>query len=225
MNKPSSGALIFFMKWGCKGHWGHGGCWGCRGHWGCRGSKVWKITTEDFRVIQVLEFSFILMFWKKYWFGRFMKYHIEICHIFLSEAVEASRCDFFENWWMKLKWPNLLKPLGTIIQQNHWSFYPSEPFSFGNFNMIHPVFRVLYLILIINGWKWEGGFLQLTIFKTLHIVAIWQYFVLWVIMNTVFYIVLSKNHFINHFSYLFVVLLNETWYCLQLYGIHLICNF
>ena len=25
-------------------------------------SKVWKITTEDFRVIQVLEFSFILMF-------------------------------------------------------------------------------------------------------------------------------------------------------------------
>ena len=40
-----------------------------------------------------------------------------------------------------------------------------------------------------------------------------------------FYIVLAKNHFINHFSYLFVVLLNETWYCLQLYGIHLISNF
>ena len=59
-----SGAVICLMKWGCKGHWGHGGCWGCRGHWGCRGSKVWKITTEDFRVIQVLEFSFILIFWK-----------------------------------------------------------------------------------------------------------------------------------------------------------------
>ena len=60
----SSQSVMFLMKWGCKGHWGHGGRWGCRGHWGCRGSKVWKITTEDFRVIQVLEFSFILMFWK-----------------------------------------------------------------------------------------------------------------------------------------------------------------
>jgi len=63
MIQPSQ-SVMFLMKWGCKGHWGHGGCWGCRGHWGCRGSKVWKITTEDFRVIQVLEFSFILMFWK-----------------------------------------------------------------------------------------------------------------------------------------------------------------
>ena len=45
---------------------------------------------------------------------------------FLSEAVEASWCYFFENWFMKLKFPNLLKPLGTIIQQNYWSFYPSE---------------------------------------------------------------------------------------------------
>ena len=62
----SSEAVIFLMKWGCKGHWGHGGCWGCRGHWGRRGLKAWKITTlEDFRVIQVLKFSFILMFWKK----------------------------------------------------------------------------------------------------------------------------------------------------------------
>ena len=30
---------------------------------------------------------------------------------FLSEAVEASWCYFFENWFMKLKCPNLLKPL------------------------------------------------------------------------------------------------------------------
>ena len=52
---------IFLMKWGCKGHWGHGGCWGCRGHWGCRGFKAWKITNEDFGVIQVLVISFILM--------------------------------------------------------------------------------------------------------------------------------------------------------------------
>ena len=34
---------------------------------------------------------------------------------FLSEAVEARRCYFFENWLMKLKFPSLLKLLGTII--------------------------------------------------------------------------------------------------------------
>ena len=49
------------------------------------------------------------------------------------------RCYFFKNWWMKLKFPNLLKALGTIIQQICQSFYPSEPFSFDHFNMIHPV--------------------------------------------------------------------------------------
>ena len=49
---------------------------------------------------------------------------------FLSEAVEARRCKCFENWLMKHKCPNLLKPLGTIDQKKHWSFYPSEPFSF-----------------------------------------------------------------------------------------------
>jgi hypothetical protein len=38
-----SGSAIFLMKWGC---WGH---------WGCRGSKAWKITTGDFRIIQVLK--------------------------------------------------------------------------------------------------------------------------------------------------------------------------
>ena len=61
--QPSK-SVMFLMKWGCKGHWGHGGCWGCGGHWGCRGSKVWKISTEDFRVIQLFECCFILMFWK-----------------------------------------------------------------------------------------------------------------------------------------------------------------
>ena len=35
--------------------------------------------------------------------------------IFLWEAVETSRYFFFENWLMKHKSPNLLKPLGTII--------------------------------------------------------------------------------------------------------------
>ena len=37
----------------------------CRSQWGCICSKDWKITTEDFRAIQVIKFSFILMFWKE----------------------------------------------------------------------------------------------------------------------------------------------------------------
>ena len=58
---------------------------------------------------------------------------------FLSEAVEDSRCYFFEDWFMKLKIYNLLKPLGTITQQNYWSFYPSELIYFAFFTMRHPV--------------------------------------------------------------------------------------
>ena len=58
---------------------------------------------------------------------------------FLSEAIEDSWCYFFENWFMKLKIYNLLKPLGTIIQQNCWSFCPSELIYFAFFSMRHPV--------------------------------------------------------------------------------------
>ena len=59
---------------------------------------------------------------------------------FLSEAVEASWCYFFEKKFMKLKFPNPLKPLDTIIQQNYWSFYPSQMIYFALFNMRHPVY-------------------------------------------------------------------------------------
>ena len=72
-----SGSVIFLMKWGCWGHWGHWGCWGCRGHWGCKGSKALKITSDDYNVIQVHEFSFILMFWKQIFFVRIMKHQVE----------------------------------------------------------------------------------------------------------------------------------------------------
>ena len=63
-----------------------------------------------------------------------------ILALFLLEAVEASRCYFFENWWMKLKCPLLLKPLATIVQKNSQSFYPLEPFRISHFTMRHPVF-------------------------------------------------------------------------------------
>ena len=36
---------------------------------------------------------------------------------------------------MKLKIPNLLKQLGTMIQQNYWCFYPSELIYFALFSM------------------------------------------------------------------------------------------
>ena len=138
MIQPSV-SVIFLMKWGCIGHWGHGGCWGCRGHWGCRGSKALKITSEDIKVIQVVEFSFILIFWKQLFLGRIMKYQDEFLAPFLSEAVEARVFYFFKNWLMKLKCPNLLKPLDTIIQENYQPFYPSEPFKITPFQMRHPV--------------------------------------------------------------------------------------
>ena len=76
MIKPQ-GSINFMSKWGCRGHWGHWGCWGQWGHWGCRGFKAWKITTDDFRVIQELELSFIFMFWKQVFLARIMKYHFE----------------------------------------------------------------------------------------------------------------------------------------------------
>ena len=56
-----------------------------------------------------------------------------------GEAVEYSGCYFFENWFMKLIIHNLLKPLGTITQQNYWSFYSSELIYFAFFTMRHPV--------------------------------------------------------------------------------------
>ena len=58
---------------------------------------------------------------------------------FLSEAAEASQCYFFGNWLMKLKCPILLKPLDTMIQENYWPFYPSEPLRITRFTMRHPV--------------------------------------------------------------------------------------
>ena len=64
-----------------------------------------------------------------------------ISHHFQLQRVEASQCYLFENWWIKLKFPNLLKPLGTIMQQNYQFFYPSQPFSFIHFNMMHPVLQ------------------------------------------------------------------------------------
>ena len=70
--------------------------------------------------------------------------------LFLSEAVKASWCNFFENWLMKHKSPNLLKPLDTIVHQNSQFYYPSELFSFHHFTMRHPVLNVILHLMIEN---------------------------------------------------------------------------
>ena len=67
--------------------------------------KAWKITTEDFRLIQVLEISFISMFLDKKIFGGIMKYQVGSL---LFEAVEVSLCYFFENWLQMSKYHNLM---------------------------------------------------------------------------------------------------------------------
>ena len=85
------------MKWGCRGRWGHWGCWGCRGHWGCKGSKAWKITTDDCRVIQVPWFSFILMFWKQFFFVRILEYQVELWHFLCWRLLRPANGTFLKT--------------------------------------------------------------------------------------------------------------------------------
>ena len=76
---------------------------------------------------------------------------------FLSEAVEARQCYFFENWWMKLI---LSKPPEATSYHNFkkcWSFYLSEPFSFTHFIMRHPVYIFLVYLDYVRASKIKEG--------------------------------------------------------------------
>ena len=92
-----SGSGSSWMKWGCWGHWGHRGCWGCWGHWGCRGSRAWKITTEGFRLIQVLDLSFISMFLGKKFLGGIMKYQVGFKHVFCLRLLRSAYVTFLKT--------------------------------------------------------------------------------------------------------------------------------
>ena len=59
----------------------------------------------------------------------FVKQNLLILATFLSEAVEDSWCYFFENWFMKLKIYDLLKPLSAITQQIIDLFTPQTWFT------------------------------------------------------------------------------------------------
>ena len=106
MIQLSRSGSFFWVKedfWGCGGQWGCRGRWG---QWGYRGSKAWKITNEDFSH-PGLEFSFILMFLKKNLNKEMSCWTLAL---FLSEAVEARRCYFFEKWLWHPKIPYLSIP-------------------------------------------------------------------------------------------------------------------
>jgi hypothetical protein len=138
MIKPS-GSVIFLMKWGCRGHWGHWGCWAHWGHWGCRGFKAWKITIEDFRVIQAFEFSFIFMFWKKVFWVESWNMILD----FSTFSVGGCWGQPILLFWKQTEETQMSKPPEATRHPNlikYWSFYPSEPFSFNHFTLIHPVY-------------------------------------------------------------------------------------
>ena len=137
MIQPSQ-SVMFLMKWDCKGHWGHGGCWGCRGHWGYRGSKVWKLTTEDFRVIQVLEFSFILMFWKNIDLVDSWNIILKFTTFFVGGCWGQLMLLF---WKLVDETQMSTAPKATSHHSSRisQSFYPSEPFRISHFTMRHPV--------------------------------------------------------------------------------------
>ena len=79
---PNIRISIFLIRWGL---------------WGCKGSKVWKITTDYCRVIQVPEFSFILMFWKQIFFVRIMKYQVEFWHLLSWRLLRPAYVNFLKT--------------------------------------------------------------------------------------------------------------------------------
>ena len=105
-------------------------------------AEVLRSRKSLLRTLESSRFLNSALFW---WFeknidlGRFLKYHIEIYHLFCQRLLRPADVTFFENLWVKLKCPLLLKPLATIVQENFQSFYPSEPFTLARFKMRHPV--------------------------------------------------------------------------------------
>ena len=59
-------------------------------------------------------------FFSSLWNGSSqIQFFTDIWYPFCQRLLRLVDVTFFENWWMKLKCPNLLKPLGTtIIQEN-----------------------------------------------------------------------------------------------------------
>ena len=58
---------------------------------------------------------------------------------------------FFENWLMKLKFPNLLNHSSS---KKSWSFYPYESFSYVHFIMIYILYYMKCTGKILNHEKY-----------------------------------------------------------------------
>ena len=114
-------SATFFVIWGWRVQWGHRGCWGCWGHWGCRGSKAWKITTEDFRLIQVLELSFISMFLGKKIFGGIMKYQVGFKQFFCLRLLRSAYVTFLKTG---CKYQNVIT---SCIYRTHYIYEIIHP--------------------------------------------------------------------------------------------------
>ena len=106
-------------------------------HWPQQPHFIKKITHPDGLIIPGTKMTNTGPF---LWNGSSkLHFFTNIWYLHALEAAEACQCYFFENRFIKLKCPTLLKPLVTVIQQNYWSFYHSEPFTFNRYAMRHPV--------------------------------------------------------------------------------------
>ena len=71
--------------------------------------------------------------------GRIIKYQTEFWYSFLSEAVEASQCYFFENRLIKLKCPHLLKVLLSFLKLGSQLLLVIWDFKVCHIELEHPV--------------------------------------------------------------------------------------
>ena len=78
----------------------------------------------------------------------------------LLEAVEASGYYCFENWLIKLKFPHLLKTLGTMIQDNYQTFLPLIAIYFSMFqyektciNCLYQTFKWYFLAYFLKDFE------------------------------------------------------------------------
>ena len=84
----------------------------------------------------------IILFWcfeNINFLGRIMEFKFQFWH-----PSDLRLCHLCKNWLMTLKCPLLLNMHSKKNQQNYWPFYPSEPFTFGHFNVRHPVASYWY---------------------------------------------------------------------------------
>ena len=132
------------MIWGCKGQRGHIGCWGCRGHRGCRGFKAWKITTEDFRVIQLLNLALCCCFEEK---KLFLVESWNIMLKFTTFSVRGCWSQPMLRFWKLADETQMSKPLEAtrhLFLFYSWSFYPHS------FQLWHTLYKFIFFLTRVN---------------------------------------------------------------------------